>query len=242
MGDLEKRILRTETGTCWSEDPATRAAHVVTNIEVEITGDSNEYKVYSLNTVIDEERNMSLVNFGDVLHSHQAAVDYVRQYCEVPIPRRYHTVVTSGAGYPLDKTYYQTIKGMVGALDILAPGGNLIIASECSEGMGSSEFVTAQQRLVQSGPDAFLAEILAKSHADIDEWQTQKQLEPMSVGNVYLFSDKLLPSHHRSTGVEVVSSIDDAIRQSLTRHSDKSVAVIPEGPYVVPFYRTGDVG
>ncbi len=42
---------------------------------------------------------------------------------------RFKTVVTSSAGYPLDKTYYQTVKGMVTPLDILEPGGTLIIAS-----------------------------------------------------------------------------------------------------------------
>ena len=56
MEDLKKRILRTETGTCWSEDPATRAAHIVTNIEVELSNNPNEYQVYSLNTV---RRNMN---------------------------------------------------------------------------------------------------------------------------------------------------------------------------------------
>ena len=42
MSDLEKRVIRTETGTCWSEDPATRVAHVITNIEVELTDNPDE--------------------------------------------------------------------------------------------------------------------------------------------------------------------------------------------------------
>jgi len=33
------------------------------------------------------------------------------------------TVVTSAAGFPLDKTFYQTVKGMVTPLDIVEPGG-----------------------------------------------------------------------------------------------------------------------
>ncbi len=89
----------------------------------------------SLNTVIDEARRLAMVNFGEIVASHQQAVDFVRQYCEIDVPRRYSTVVTSAAGYPLDKTYYQTVKGMVGAMNILEPGGDLIIASECEEGM-----------------------------------------------------------------------------------------------------------
>ena len=195
----------------------------------------------ALNTVIDEERNLSMVNFGEIIDSHHEAVEYVRGYCEISVPRRFATVVTSAAGYPLDKTYYQTVKGMVGPVDILQPGGDLIIASECSEGMGSPEFVAAQQRLVQSSPEEFLRHLLTKSHADIDEWQTQKQLEPMSVGNIFLYSDRLAPSDHRLTGVTRIEAIDDAIRDSLKRNRDQAVAVIPEGPYVVPFYRPAPV-
>lgn len=193
----------------------------------------------ALNTVIDEHRQLSYVNFGEIIESHAQAVDFVRQYCEVPVPRRFGTVVTTAAGYPLDKTYYQTVKGMVGAIDILEPGGDLIIASECSEGMGSDEFVAAQRRLVASGADAFLADILHKSHADIDEWQTQMQLKPMAIGNVHLYTDQLPKKFHEFTGVNVIDSLDEAIRQSVDRGHDRAVAVIPEGPYVVPFYRAG---
>ena len=190
-----------------------------------------------MNTVIDEDRRLSFINFGEILQSHQQAVDYVQDYCEVSVSRRFQTVVTSSAGYPLDKTYYQTVKGMVCATDILEPGGDLIIVSECSEGMGSSEFVAAQQRLVNLGPDAFLNSILQKSHAEIDEWQTQMQTKPMQVGQIHLVTDGLPAKDHASTGVNVSSSLQAAVNDSLGRNSDRSIAVIPEGPYVVPFYR-----
>ena len=190
----------------------------------------------ALNTVIDEDRNLSFVNFGEILASHHEAVDFVRGFCEVPIDRQFSTVVTSAAGYPLDKTYYQTVKGMVGAMDILAPDGDLIIASECSEGMGSPEFVESQRRLVNLGPDAFLKSILKKSHASIDEWQTQMQLKPMAIGSISLCSKGLSDEDRKLTGVRVVELLDDAVSKSLTR-GDGSVAVVPEGPYVVPFFQ-----
>ncbi len=190
---------------------------------------------WALNTVIDEDRKLSFVNFGEILQSHSEAVEYVREYCEVRTQRRYPTVVTSAAGYPLDKTYYQTVKGMVGAMEILEPGGNLIIASEISEGMGSEEFVEAQRRLVELGPERFLEDILKKSHADIDEWQTQMQLRPMAIGNIHLFTRELSASDQRLTGVNCVDSVEAAIDQSIRQTGDTNVAVIPEGPYLVPF-------
>ncbi|QDV22492.1 nickel-dependent lactate racemase [Aureliella helgolandensis] len=191
----------------------------------------------AINTVIDEQRKLSFVNFGEIVESHQAAVDYVRQYCEIPVSRRFSTVVTSAAGDPLDKTYYQTVKGMVCAMDILEPGGDLIIVSSCSEGMGSDEFVAAQRKLVELGPDRFVSSILPKPHAAIDEWQTQMQTKPMKVGNVTLVTSGLRESDHQLTGVRVTHSLQDIVEESLGRSPDGAVAVIPEGPYTVPFFR-----
>jgi hypothetical protein len=51
--------------------------------------------------------------------SHLAAVSFVSPYGEIPMYRRFQTVITSSAGYPLDKTYYQTVKGMVSGFVIL---------------------------------------------------------------------------------------------------------------------------
>ena len=114
--------------------------------------------------------------------------------------RHFKTVVTSSAGYPLDKTFYQTIKGMVTPLDILEPGGTLIIASECSEGFGSHEFREAQARLVELGPERFLATLTAKSLAEIDEWQTEMQLKAMRVGRTACVLEAR-SSHQPSVGL-----------------------------------------
>jgi len=191
----------------------------------------------ALNTVIDEHRKLSFVNFGEVVQSHLLAVDFIRRYAVVPVERKFGTVVTSAAGYPLDKTYYQTVKGMVAPIDILAPGGDLLIVSECAEGMGSPEYVAAQRRLLGLGPDGFLADIGAKRFADIDEWQTQMQLKPMRAGAVHLYSEGLAAAAWGLTGVHQIESVAQAVRDSVRRSGDRHIAVIPEGPYVVPEYR-----
>jgi len=193
--------------------------------------------VYGLNTVIDEDRNLVFVNFGEIIESHLAAVDFVRAFTELPVGRKFRTIVTSSAGYPLDKTYYQTVKAMVVPMDILEPGGTIIVASEISEGFGSPEFRAAQERLVALGPDAFLDTLRAKSHADVDEWQTEMQLKPMRVGNIQLYAPNMPAEDRRITGVEMVDSLEGAIAAAIANSGDPDVAVIPEGPYVVPFAR-----
>ncbi|NPD69082.1 nickel-dependent lactate racemase [Lichenicola cladoniae] len=191
---------------------------------------------YALNTIIDEDRHLVHVTFGEIIESHLAAVNFVAASTRIDSPRRFRTIVTSSAGYPLDKTYYQTVKGMVTPLDILEPGGTLIMASACSEGFGSVEFREAQERLMELGRDRFIATLTAKSLAEIDEWQTEMQIKAMRLGRVELYTTGLTADEQRITGVVITNNIEAALRDAIARHDDPEIAFIPEGPYVVPVF------
>jgi lactate racemase len=191
---------------------------------------------YAINVVIDEFRRISYVNFGELEESHYAAVSYMRPFAEVPVGRKFKTVVTTSAGYPLDRNYYQTVKGMVAAIDILEPGGDLFILSECSEGLGSEEFVEAQRRFCAEGMRAFMESVEEKLHAEVDEWETEMLLKSLRIGNIHLMSEGLCGTDRALTGVCMVENPVEAIRESLERHQSTQVAVIPEGPYVIPVF------
>ncbi|MEQ1825091.1 MAG: nickel-dependent lactate racemase [Pirellula sp.] len=193
-------------------------------------------KAYSINTIIDEARRMSFVNFGDCEQSHLQSVAFVKQYAEVPMTQQFNTVVTSAAGYPLDKTYYQTVKGMVAPVQILASGGRMIIASACEEGLGSHEYRASQSRLISLGRQGFIDRIRAMPLADIDGWQTHMLLRTLAVGNVSLYSDGLRGKDRELTGVEMIESVEQAIDESVSQSGDKRVAIVPEGPYVIPTF------
>ncbi len=191
----------------------------------------------AINVVVDEMRRISFVNFGDFEQSHLAAVSYMRPFAEIHMNKKFNTVITSGAGYPLDKNYYQTVKGMVAAMDILEKGGNLFIASECSEGIGSFEYKESQRKFITAGADMFMKEIMSKEHADIDEWETEMQLKPMQIGTVHIYSEGLSDTDKALTGAHIIESLEEAILESVEQSGNKGVAVIPEGPYVIPLFR-----
>ena len=228
--------IRTFHSARFMEDPAAIQCNLAGNPlheeQLEIVRMLGE--VYAINTVIDEDRDLVHVNFGEVIASHLEAVACVAESTRLPVGRRFATIVTSAAGHPLDTTYYQTVKGMVTPLDILEPGGTLIVASACSEGFGSPEFREAQRRLRTLGPDAFLQTLLAKSFADVDEWQTEMQLKSLRAGRVQLYTTGLDDEEKSLTGVETIASIEAAIAIALARAGDPAIAVVPEGPYVVP--------
>jgi lactate racemase len=191
-------------------------------------------EAYALNTVLDEKRQLTFVNFGEILASHAAAVAEVENTARVAVGRQFSTVLTSAAGYPLDRTYYQTVKAMVTPIDILAPGAELIVASDCSEGLGSVEYRQAQARLVREGVAGFEQQINARALAEVDEWQTQMQLRPMRDARISLYSRGLPSADRALTGVRLIDDIEGAVRDSIAASGDTSIAVIPEGSYVVP--------
>jgi nickel-dependent lactate racemase len=191
--------------------------------------------VYAVNICLDAERRPAFLNFGEVFASHAEAVDFMRPFAEISVAEPYRCVVASGAGYPLDKTYYQTVKGIVGALGIMEAGGSLLIASECSEGFGSKDFRDAQSLLVRQGIKGFLAETRQRSIAKVDEWQTVKLIEAIRNHRVHLFAAGLNDADKSLTGVVCHSTWREAIEAVVEESGATEVAVIPEGPYVIPF-------
>ncbi len=187
-----------------------------------------------MNVVIDEERRLGFVNFGEIEQSHLLAVEFMRKHAEVRVDRRFKTILTTSAGYPLDKTFYQTVKGMVGVMSILEPGGTIVIASECSEGMGSREFVEAQQSLCRLGPERFMSVVESRDKALIDEWETEMLLKPVRVGEIMLYSPCRGETGGKDAFVPFTTSVEEAVMESVRKHGDPEVAVVPEGPYVIP--------
>ena len=60
------------------------------------------------------------------------------------------------------------------------------------------------------------------------------QLKVTSRAHVKLFSEGLVAEDRELTCVEMVDSLQSAIDETITNNKPSRVAVIPEGPYVVP--------
>ena len=60
------------------------------------------------------------------------------------------------------------------------------------------------------------------------------QLKSMRAGQVQLYTTGLDDAEKHLTGVETIASVDAAVAAALARAGDPTLAVIPEGPYVVP--------
>ena len=105
--------------------------------------------------------------------------------------------------------------------------------------MGSPEYVESQRRLVRIGMHKFMEEIGPKTHAAIDEWETEMQFKPMRIVSIHIYAEGFSQSDWDLTGVhnlQSVQALQAAIRKSVEDSGDRKIAVIPEGPYVIPVF------
>ena len=102
--------------------------------------------------------------------------------------------------------------------------------------MGSPEFGAAQQMLCEQGKDQFMATLEGRSEALIDEWQTEMLLKPLRRGSIKLFTEQLGETELAHIFVDHITDLQQAVLESVREHDDTDIAIIPEGPYVVPRY------
>ena len=95
---------------------------------------------FMLDVTLTQERAIIGVFAGDPVKAHAAGVEFLESTSTSPIPALADAVITCAAGYPLDLTFYQTVKGVTAAQHIVKPGGRILVLGECAEGIGSPEF------------------------------------------------------------------------------------------------------
>jgi nickel-dependent lactate racemase len=189
---------------------------------------------FIVNVCLDGQRRITWVGAGHMERAWESGVRFVEGVVRVPVTAPLDVVVTSCAGYPLDTTWYQAVKGLTGALPIVKRGGTIILAASLSEGLGSPEF----QQLIRDNPDlgVFKQRILGKDYFIMDQWQLEELAKVVERCKVKVVSHGLPAETLRRCHVEPAVTVEQAVADSLVEYGPSArVAVIPKGPYVLPY-------
>jgi nickel-dependent lactate racemase len=188
---------------------------------------------FIVNVTLDADRRVTSLVAGDMEQAFLEGVRFIENVVKAEIPEACDVVVTSSAGYPLDTTFYQAVKGLTGALPVVKQGGTIILAASLSEGIGSPEF----QRLFQENDSlpTFMKRILGKDYFVMDQWQLEELAKVCRKAKVKIVSDGLSAETLDGLFVESAPSVEQAVAESLAEYGPKArIAVIPKGPYVLP--------
>jgi len=177
----------------------------------------------------------------------RAGVAFAERHVRASVPAPVDIVVTTSAGASLDATFYQAVKGMVGALPIVKPagdgrpGGSIIIAAACSEGIGGEVFT----RTLLETEDLF-ALVAAMQRPGWtylpDQWEVEELAKAVRHNTVYCVCDPsaIPPDVLGRLFVTPAAAVEEALAKALAVHGpDATIAAIPKGPYVIPFVADG---
>lgn len=187
---------------------------------------------FIVNVVIDSQRRPLCFVAGDMEEAFHQGVDFVRGVVRDTVPEPVDVVVTSGAGYPLDTTFYQSIKAMTGALPVVKQGGTIIVAASLTEGIGSPEFQSLFKE--HASLEDFTQCILGQNYFVMDQWQLEEMAKVRRKAKVKMVSDGIPAETLNMLFVESAPSVEQAVADSLAEYGENAtLAVIPKGPYVL---------
>ncbi len=198
---------------------------------------------FLFNVGINSDKEIVGVYCGDLEAAHATGCAEVARWTRASIDGPYDIVITNGGGYPLDQTFYQTVKAMCTALPALHEKSTLVVVSSCAEQFGSTEYTELMKRYNRRRQE-FLADIAAHPKVTAkDQWQLQLQcrvLERIGAGGILLVSDDMEEQLQRRANVTPIlgeGSAQERLQRTLdgllAEQPHARIAVIPGGPYTM---------
>ena len=184
---------------------------------------------FILDVTMTREREISGVFAGSPVEAHAAGVAFLRANSMQELDGFADAVITSGAGYPLDLTFYQTIKGITAAQHLVKPGGPILLLAECAEGMGSPEFA---RKVRECRSHSGYLEEIAEGEVVPDQWQLEKLALAGLQHPLFFYTPGAIREEMGFLGDSSYGDPREAVAalvRSLPR--DPTIALIPEGPY-----------
>ncbi len=186
---------------------------------------------FILDVALARDRSIAGVFAGEARQAHRQGVEFVSRTLLETLEAPVDASITSGAGYPLDLTFYQAVKGITAAAHIVKPGGRILVMAACEEGAGAPEF---RQMLLTGTSDARFLEQIAAAPVVVDQWQLEKLALVTTDKQLLYYVPGLPAEYHAKLWGRSFSTPQAAVEATLEGlPAGARVAVIPDGPYVL---------
>jgi nickel-dependent lactate racemase len=124
---------------------------------------------------------------------------------------------------------------MSAAAQIVKPGGVIVCAAECRDGLPSHG---SYGEVLRSQPDpaALLQMISARGYSRPDQWQVQVQAQIQLKARVLVKTSGLQPDEVRAAHFTPVTDVAGAVREALSAAGPAAtLCVLPQGPQTIPY-------
>ncbi len=195
---------------------------------------------FLLNVALNEQRQITRVFAGDLLAAHKTGCEFVRASAMQQFDAPFDVVITTNSGYPLDLNLYQGVKGMSAGARVVKPGGTLVLACECREGVPAN---SSYERILHSAssPKEVLTHLAGGGPTQPEQWQAQIQALIQRQANVLVYSslpDDVVKKAHLSPCKDIGTAVKRVLNQ---RRDQPRIAVLPQGPLTIPYLAAGTI-
>jgi lactate racemase len=194
---------------------------------------------FMVDVALARDRSIAAVFAGDPVLAHRGGVEFVSQVLLETLDEPVDAAITTSAGYPLDLTFYQCIKGVTAAAHIVKPGGSILLVAACAEGAGAPEFA----RMLREGKSyAGFLESIKGAPVTIDQWQLEKLAMVATRQRLGWYVPGLPAEYHAGLWGQSYATVESAIAAlGSSLPPGANIAVIPEGPYVLAKVRAREM-
>lgn len=189
---------------------------------------------FLLNVTLNKNKEITGTFAGEMAAAHAAGTEFVRRKAMQPVAEPFDVVITSNSGYPLDLNLYQAVKGMSAAAQVVRPGGEIIIAAECWDGIPDHGEYARLLREAGSIEELY-ATIMTPGFRCQDQWEAQVQARIQMKANVHVYAGGLSDEDLRAAKVIPCRSVEETLAKILERKPGARIGVLPEGPQTVPY-------
>jgi len=192
-------------------------------------------RTFLVNVTLNKHKAITGVFAGELDAAHARGCAFVKETAMAPVPAPFDIIITTNSGYPLDLNLYQAIKGVSAAAQIVRPGGAIIVAAECWDGIPEHGFY-GQLLAEADSPAALLARIKTPGFLMQDQWEAQIQAQIQLRADVYVRSDNLTPAQIERALLKPCARIEDTVAMLVAQMGTGArICVLPEGPQTVPY-------
>ena len=190
-----------------------------------------------LNVTLNERKEITAVFAGDLAAAHDAGIAFAEKAYVRRVPHEYDIAVASNLGYPSDINLYQSYKGLSVAAQAVRPGGAVVLAAECSDGLGLPHF--RELLAARNSPGELIQMIQEPSFRHYDQWGVQVGAMAQVKVESYLHSampdEDTVRAHMRPCPdiAATVAALSERYRGSNGRREPR-LLVLPYGQLTVP--------
>jgi nickel-dependent lactate racemase len=189
---------------------------------------------FIVNAITTSDGQLYALVCGDYIKAYRAGIPYARDVYGVPTRQR--ADITISSAYPADVDFIQVSKSVWSGDKMTRPGGDLIIVTPCTEGVGP--YTSLPSLMAQDRHDLERRIRSGKIGADVTGVTAALAVRLNRIGErvrICMVTDGLSPEVAGEMGYRHYDSVEAALSDALSRQGpEATVSAMTHGGYTYP--------